>query len=202
MDHPADAHRHADWYSVLGLDTAAPTEQITAAVEKLARQANALALTAPERARQLRDQVRAIKQDLLSGPERRQLYDRQLAAASRPGPPGPAAGGLPFTHRVTPQPQGNRAAGLMARFTQFLQAGWTCSNCGYGALPNEKFCSKCGGKIQSGVGGQAGRAPADTAPSAASPAAGPAPKPAPCPACGSEIAPGDLFCTKCGKLRA
>jgi len=179
--HPPDAQRPADWYSVLGLDASATTEHIIAAVERLARQANALSLTAPDRARQLRDQVRAIKQDLLSGPEQRRQYDRQLATPQAP-PAGPAAGGHPAAFSQQPQ-----RGGLMARVTQFLQSGWTCATCGYGALPTDKFCPKCGGKIQPGI-----------APSAVSPEA----TPASCSACGNAIAPGDLFCTKCGTLRA
>jgi rubrerythrin len=120
------------WYSLLGVRPDATAEQITAAVERLTRQANALSVTAPDRARQIRDQARAIRQDLLAGAERRQWYDRQLAARAAPPP------------RKGMQ-QGQK---IMSRFTRFLQAGWTCAVCGYGALPADKFCPKCGNKIQ------------------------------------------------------
>jgi hypothetical protein len=77
-----------DWYEVLKLAPDAATEQIEAAVERLSRQATALAVTAPERSQRLRDQVRAIKRDLLSGPESRERYDtaRAAAAAEAAGP--------------------------------------------------------------------------------------------------------------------
>lgn len=238
MPHPGDAERSNDWYSVLGVDPAATTEQITAAVERLARQANALSVTAPERARQLRDQVRAIKQDLLSGAEQRERYDQQLARqgmdegtllppsqvpratpagrptgmpAGRPTPAmpagptgsllGPTTEGQPLspTGSSPPLPPGTRAPGLMSRVAQFLQTGWTCSNCGYGALPTDKFCPKCGSKIQSGVRGRpASHSHADEAPPSHAPEA----RPASCDKCGGRMAPGDAFCTRCGALRS
>ncbi|HXP20994.1 MAG TPA: hypothetical protein VN840_15230, partial [Streptosporangiaceae bacterium] len=74
-----------NWYSVLGLAPAATGEEITEAVERLTRQASALALTAPERSRQLREQARAIKRDLLSGEAERQRYDQELARRSQAG---------------------------------------------------------------------------------------------------------------------
>ncbi|HUZ56062.1 MAG TPA: zinc-ribbon domain-containing protein [Streptosporangiaceae bacterium] len=227
MPHPADPERPDDWYSVLGVDPVATTDQIAAAVERRARQANALAVTAPERARQLRDQVRAIKQDLLSGAEQRERYDQRLArqeanavpslppartpagypaetpagqpAPAPPSPHGPAAGGQPLPQAGSSPPPGAGARGLMSRVAQFLRTGWTCSNCGYGALPTDKFCPKCGSKIQPGLGG---RAAADSHPDMAPPSEAPAAQPAPCGKCGGMIAPGDAFCTRCGALRA
>jgi hypothetical protein len=78
-----------DWYAVLGLAASASTEEITAAVEKRSRQASAMANTAPERSQQLREQLRALKRDLLSGDDARERYDaaRRAAGAGAPGTP-------------------------------------------------------------------------------------------------------------------
>jgi hypothetical protein len=80
-----------DWYAYLNIATDAPTEQVGQAVERLSRQATALAVTAPERSQRLRDTVRSIKRDLLSGPEARTRYDAELnaAAATPEVPPSP-----------------------------------------------------------------------------------------------------------------
>jgi len=83
----------SDWYSVLRLSPAASADEIAVAVERLSRQASALAVTAPERSQQLREVTRAIKRDLLSGLEGRRRYDQSLrpgaAAAQAPAsPPG------------------------------------------------------------------------------------------------------------------
>jgi rubrerythrin len=188
MPHPAGADRPSNWYAVLGVDPAATTEQVTAAVERMARHANALSLTAPERARHLRDQVRAIKADLLSGTEQRERYDQHLGRQE--------ANAGTF---APPQPAGARAFGLMSRVTRFLQTGWTCSDCGYGALPTDKFCPKCGGKIQPGVPQRsAEQGHADEA----TPSHAPAAQPASCAKCGGRLASGDAFCTRCGALRS
>ena len=71
--------RQADWHAYLGLSPQAPEQQIAQAVERLSRQAAALAVTAPERSQRLRDTIRLIKRDLLSGQENRQRYDLGLA---------------------------------------------------------------------------------------------------------------------------
>ena len=82
-----------DWYAYLNMAPDAPTEQVERAVERLSRQATALAVTAPERSQRLRDTVRSIKRDLLSGPEARARYDaeREAAATSAQLPPSPSA---------------------------------------------------------------------------------------------------------------
>jgi len=171
IQHAADADRPASWYGVLGLNQDATSEQITAAIERMARQANALSITAPERARRLRDELRAIKQDLLSGAEQRQRYDQKLAEQT-----------------------GSRGSGLMARVTKFLQTGWTCSTCGYGALPTDKFCPKCGNRIEPGLSRlqasdtRAGQGPAPTVSA----------NPAICTNCGAGIVAGNAFCIRCG----
>jgi curved DNA-binding protein CbpA len=105
----------SDWYSVLGLSPAASADEIAVAVERLSRQASALAVTAPERSQQLREVTRAIKRDLLSGLEGRRRYDQSLrpgaAAAQAPaappgmlpaGPPAAPAAGPPAAHPVKP----------------------------------------------------------------------------------------------------
>lgn len=198
--HAGGAGRPGNWYALLVLSPDATAQQIAAAVERLARQANALAITAPERATALRDQIRAIKRDLLSGTEQRQRYDERLAqqegasaflapASAQAPSPEPAAG---------PQPREMRGAGLVSRVTQFLQTGWTCPDCGYGALPTDKFCPKCGGKIQPGV---PGRSSGETRAAGTSSAPAPAAEPATCARCGASMAPDNAFCIRCGAQR-
>jgi hypothetical protein len=122
-----------DWYAYLNLSADTPTEQVEQVVERLSRQAAALAVTAPERSQQLRDTVRAIKRDLLSGPDSRARYDAGLIAQAPAAQP-PAA-----------QPAGGERIG--ARIARFLRTGWTCSSCGKEALPSDKFCTRCGTPI-------------------------------------------------------
>jgi len=159
-----------DWYAALNLAASASTEQIAAAVERMSRQASALSVTAPERSRLLRDQIRAIKQDLLSGDDQRQRYDQQRAQAEAARAQGRNMGWSPALQRPAqgaawqaparqapawqapagqaPTGQaGAQFAGLVSRVAKFLQTGWTCATCGYGALPNDKFCHKCGSPI-------------------------------------------------------
>jgi len=76
-----------DWYAYLRLPPEATTEQIEQAVERLSRQAAALAVTAPERSQLLRETVRSIKRDLLSSPESRQRYDLARTAGTRQDAP-------------------------------------------------------------------------------------------------------------------
>jgi hypothetical protein len=98
-----------DWYAYLNIATDAPIEQVEQAVERLSRQATALAVTAPERSQRLRDTVRSIKRDLLSGPEARARYDAGRDAAATPTPvpisqlPPPAMP-APVTEAVPPPP--------------------------------------------------------------------------------------------------
>jgi len=88
-----------DWYAVLSLSADTSEAEIAAAVELLGRRAAALAVTAPDRSRELRDLARSIKQDLLSGPEARQRYDSGLAQPAA----GTAAAAIPAT-RPGPDP--------------------------------------------------------------------------------------------------
>ncbi len=235
---PSAGARPKDWYSLLGVAPEATTEQIVAAVERLGRQANALAVTAPERAQQLRDHARAIKHDLLSGEETRQRYDRGLAARAASGadspltgyspgqampppgypsmaptgpaapapaartpasPPGPAIQGAAMVPpRTSPQSPGSQVPGLMSRISKFLQTGWTCAGCGYGAQPTDKFCPKCGNRIESGLGGPLPRVSAAGQANEGPPGQVPEAEAARCDKCGSRVAPGDAFCMRCG----
>jgi hypothetical protein len=164
-----------DWYAFLNLPVDAASEEIERAVERLSRQASALAATAPERSQQLRDKVRAVKRDLLSGPESRARYDASRAeaaagaAAPAPQPPPPAA-----------WPGGQEP--VSSRIMRFLRTGWTCAACGKGALPADKFCTRCGSAItptrQDGQQVQAERAS--------------------CPNCGATLGTNDAFCARCG----
>jgi DNA-directed RNA polymerase subunit RPC12/RpoP len=118
--------RQEDWYAYLRLSPQAPEEQIAQAVERLSRQAAALAVTAPERSQRLRDTIRLIKRDLLSGQEHRQRYDLGLAPAF----------------------SGSGGEGVGSRIARFLRTGWTCAACGKEALPSDRFCTKCGAPIK------------------------------------------------------
>jgi hypothetical protein len=89
--HAFDPVKESDWYAVLGLGPQASAEEIGTVVERLSRQASALANTAPHRSQELREITRAIKRDLLSGTESRQRYDRSRPGSGVPaGPAGPA----------------------------------------------------------------------------------------------------------------
>ncbi|HEX4093738.1 MAG TPA: zinc ribbon domain-containing protein [Trebonia sp.] len=152
-----------DWYAYLDLATDAATEQIEQAVERLSRQATSLAVTAPERSQRLRDTIRTIKGDLLSGPEARARYDAGRAAAAAsppvvpppvvppPAAPPPAVTPPAVTPPGTPPPptRAPSAGGerMSSRIARFLRTGWTCGECGKEALPSEKFCTRCGTAI-------------------------------------------------------
>ncbi|MBV9823147.1 MAG: zinc ribbon domain-containing protein [Actinobacteria bacterium] len=193
-----------DWYAVLGLPTDASTEDISAAVEKRSRQASAMANTAPERSQQLREQVRAIKQDLLSGDGARARYD-----ATRPGA-APARPEVPAQHEDPAWPAGNPQPGQQpgggygqpgqprpdpvqagqgrrpGRFLAFLQSGWTCPACGESYLPGDKFCTQCNHQL--------------TADGTYVPVPPPA-NPNACYYCGTIAATTHRFCRNCGAGR-
>lgn len=193
----------SDWYSVLGLESLASTEEITTAVERMSRQASALANTAPHRSQQLREVVRAIKRDLLSGAEARQRYDQSLTQrgpvglAPPPPVPSPPPAVAPAFAPAYPAAAGPGAApagypvdaagtGLGARFKRFMQTSWTCPACGEGAMPNDRFCKACGTEIP---------------PPAASTPPAPAPAPSFCGSCGKRLDLQENFCTRCGTRR-
>lgn len=181
--------RHNDWYAYLGLPPEATAEDVQHGVERLSRQASALAATSPERSQQLRETIRAIKRDLLSGPDDRAAHEAARLPASAPAAPPPAAappgsfGAAPPASPVPPAPPVQSAAAML------------------------------------GPGSDAPPAPAPAAPPPAAPAGpGPLP-PSPyaqvgqaamarlarflrtgwtCPSCGKGGLPSDKFCTKCG----
>lgn len=194
-----------DWFEYLKLTPDAPVEQVEQAVERLSRQAAALAVTAPERSQQLRDTVRAIKRDLLSGPESRARYEAARAAgapAAPAGPPGPVPPAQPVPGAVPPPPGAPLwppvppgplppsppaspvLGGLEAfgsRVARFLRTGWTCSACGNEAMPSDKFCTKCGTAITPVRHGPA-------RPTAR----------AVCANCKAALGVNDAFCARCG----
>lgn len=179
-----------NWYAVLSLSTTASEAEIAAAVELLGRRAAALAVTSPERSRELRDLARSIKQDLLSGPEARQRYDRALAqqAATMVAtpPPGPQPAPQPMQqHGTGPATPPSRGFGI----GRFLRSGWVCSSCGTNAMPSDRFCMKCGTKIT---------APGPARPRAADQANAAEVR---CASCGAVLALGHGFCTGCGAMR-
>ncbi|MGH3149336.1 MAG: double zinc ribbon domain-containing protein [Streptosporangiaceae bacterium] len=184
----------SNWYAFLRLSPTAREDEIQSAVERLSRQASALAATAPERSQSLRETARAIKRDLLSGPESRRRYDACLplrlpshgrpAAAHLPPAPGPAP---PAPVPPEPVPYGFTGAG--SRLARFLRTGWTCPACGNGGVPSDKFCTKCGTPIQ------------PIRPEASGPEHAPRPRPA-CAACAYPLGPADAFCSRCGSRRA
>ncbi len=187
-----------NWYVFLRLSPAAREDEIQSAVERLSRQASALAVTAPERSQSLRETVRAIKRDLLSGPESRRRYDASHPQRL-PSPPRPAAGPLlpgpmpappgpmpapPAPVPPEPVPYGFQGPG--SRLARFLRTGWTCPACGNGGVPSDKFCTKCGTPIQL------------IQPEASGSQQAPRPRPA-CATCTYPLGPTDVFCSRCGR---
>lgn len=176
-----------NWYALLRLSPAATDEEIQGAVERLSRQASALAATAPARSQLLRETIRSIKRDLLSGPTDRRRYD-----ASHPQ--APAAPSMPtVAGPVPPEPVPHRPAhhgtgGPGSRLARFLRTGWTCPACGKGGVPSDKFCTKCGTPIHP--------LRADTS----EPERTSRPHPT-CAACANPLGPMDAFCSKCGSRR-
>jgi hypothetical protein len=162
-----------DWYAYLNLAADTPTEQVEQAVERLSRQAAALAVTAPERSQLLRDTVRAIKRDLLSGPDSRARYD-----ASRAQPP---VAQPPVAQPPVAQPSVAQHERIGSRIARFLRTGWTCSSCGKEALPSDKFCTRCGTPITPT------RHDGATLGTRAS-----------CGNCASALGANDAFCARCG----
>ena len=133
--------RQDDWHAYLGLSPQAPEEQIAQAVERLSRQAAVLAVTAPERSQRLRDTIRLIKRDLLSGQENRQRYDLGLAGWTCAACGKEALPGDRFCTKCgTPiKPVQPEAAPPRARPA--------CVNCGSALTANDVFCSRCGTRV-------------------------------------------------------
>jgi Double zinc ribbon len=189
-----DVMANNNWYAFLRLSPEATDEEIHSAVERLSRQAAALAATAPERSQSLRETIRSIKRDLLSGPENRQRYDalqsQRLAPPSVPALTRP----VPPTSRpeasipVPSEPVPYAVQGPGSRLARFLRTGWTCPACGKGGVPSDKFCTKCGTPIQPIRPGSA--------------ATGGTSRPrVTCATCANPLGPTDAFCAKCGSRR-
>jgi Double zinc ribbon len=182
-----------DWYAYLRLAPGATAEELQRAVERISGQANALAATAPERSQLMRENIRAIKHDLLSGPEQRRHYDEQRVRSIQPAVPPPAAPisahPLASPPPALPAPAsgglGNQSA--RSRLARFLRTGWTCPACGKGTVPSDKFCTKCGTTI--------GPILSDSAETRA-PSAQPT-----CVRCANLMGFSDVFCSRCGHHR-
>jgi hypothetical protein len=184
---PPTAHPGADWYAVLGVDAGAADADIAAAAERLSRQASALANAAPDRSQQLRDTVRSIRSDLLSGPAARARYDDRLAAsrsvADQAPPPAPGTAPLGSYPPPAAPPPG---------------ATWPGA-----ATPGPGGPAPAAGQV-----GPAGPAAPGQPNVVDSVVAGIAPIASrfrrflqsgwTCPGCGAEGGPGDKFCSKCG----
>lgn len=183
------------WYTYLRLSPEVTTAEIEGAVERLSRQASALAATAPERSQSLRETIRAIKRDLLSGPENRRHYDERRRQRARPARPAaapmlgaPSAAAAPGASAAFVPPGTMRAGqGTASRLARFLRTGWTCPSCGRGAVPSDKFCTKCGTPIR----------PVQPETSAEQER----PSRPLCRKCANLLGPSDVFCSKCGTQR-
>lgn len=188
-----------DWYSVLQVAPDATTDEIAQAVEKRSRQAAALANTSPERSQQLREQVRAIKRDLLSGDEARARYDGSRPAAPAPPSTEPQPDALarswpaavePGHQQTTAQPgwEGHAAAApRKSRFRQFMQSGWTCWHCGESAMPADRYCTQCQAQLTHDLSWTPVTVPVTNANM--------------CPYCGTTAALTHRFCRNCGAAR-
>jgi hypothetical protein len=191
-----------NWYEILGVPTDAPSSDVTSAVERLSRQASALANVSPDRSQQLRDLVRSIRQDLVSGQEARDQYDHALAKSIAPPPPvastmaqgevqrpefGQQASPVwaysppnPVPGTTAPAPVSDFVSEtvmpLVGRFRRFLQSGWTCQSCGAEATPADRFCTKCGATIAKAPQRVFRR----------------------CVSCAVQISSGERFCAHCG----
>ncbi len=167
-----------DWYAFLRLSPEATTEQIEQAVERLSRQAAALAATAPERSQLLRETVRSIKRDLLSGPENRERYDASRAAAVQqaasaapaPQPPPPPPSFTPSAS-VTPGPPAEPQAAAPWPAYQGQQSAAPIPVSPAPAFSGESVSSRISRFLRTGWT---------------------------CSSCGKDALPSDKFCTKCG----
>ena len=183
-----------DWYAVLGLSPNAELKDIDAAIEQKSRQASAIANTSPDRSQQIRDMIRAIRADLLSGAEKRQEYNERRTRSRQPVTPPPPpptirsvepmqrpasaapAGSSPAPLAATANAAASEVGRMASRFRQFLQTGWTCPSCHAEGMPEDKFCKKCGATMKT-----------ETVKSTTQ-----------CPKCSAEIGANNKFCSRCG----
>ncbi len=194
----------SDWYALLKLRPDATTEEIAAVVEKRSRQASAMANTHPERSQQLREQVRAIKRDLLSGPEARAAYDAarmtpppastelaptQVAPPDQYGaqPGGYASPPATYPPEWVPQPSAAPPARGGNRFLRFMQSGYTCTHCGESYLPGAQYCTQCCARLVPNPSYVPVTVPVTNANA--------------CPYCGTVAATTHRFCRNCGASR-
>jgi hypothetical protein len=221
--HSAAPGKEPDWYAVLGVGPAASAGEIAAAVERLSRQASALANTAPHRSQELRETTRAIKRDLLSGPEARQRYDLSRAGPG-PSPPPPAAPSAKAAEDRTATAAVGPPVKAAENWTATAAANWTATaaagppdappadrvmNAGGGLgarimrfMQTGWTCPACGqGAMPNdrfcttcGAEIRPAAAPAARAPAAPAPAGT-------CAACGNALITGHDFCTRCGERR-
>jgi hypothetical protein len=193
-----------DWYAYLNIATDAPTEQIEQAVERLSRQATALAVTAPERSQRLRDTIRAIKRDLLSGPEARGRYDADRAAAAEsPQVPSPASATIPPPPTAVPPapayapppvaPTSPTAGGPYADGpTDGPNVGGPAAGPGGGPAGGPGSARLAGGGWPGGGPGGGERISARLVRFLRTGWT--------CAECGKEALPSDKFCTRCGTV--
>jgi len=169
-----------DWYRLLGIPRLATAEEIAEAVERLSRQSSALANTAPERSQHLRENVRAIRRDLLSGDLARKAYDDALAPIQPEMPSEQVEDAL--QNGMPPQGMGNvnvpRILDIGGRILEFFTTSGTCPRCGERGSANAKFCARCGFVLRSGGSSAASLV---------------------CQSCGTVVKPIDHFCGRCGK---
>jgi hypothetical protein len=150
-----------NWYEVLGIAMGATDTVVDEAIERMSRQASALANTAPDRSQQMRDTLRAIKRDLRSDAEARFRYDEKLSEAkqvadSRERPAHSAhESTVGFEDSNAPEIPSivdaviSNIAPMATRFRRFLQSGWKCPSCGADGGPGDRFCMKCGAGMKS-----------------------------------------------------
>ncbi len=91
-----------------------------------------------------------------------------------------------------PEAAASRAGRTMARLTHFLRTAWTCPACGHGALPADRFCQKCGGRVPP---------PRWSGAEEGAHSRSPISPPVLCVGCGSRITAGNMYCTQCGTRR-
>src|SRR5436305_1758391 len=93
-------------YQLLGLPPVSPDHEIRQALDRKEREARALAHTSPAQSRQLWEQIRQVRHDLLTDPKRRGEYDTAVLVAV-PAPDRPTSAPLitaPSVPRAQPAP--------------------------------------------------------------------------------------------------
>ena len=210
--------KHNNWYAYLGLSPDATTEEIQSGVERLSRQASALAATSPERSQLLRETIRAIKRDLLSGPEDR-AADKAARArptdavrpapAARPrlpfdvtlGPTPPQSAPIPSAPAPIPSGPASAPSGPASAPTgsaAYPPAGQTVGTRLARFLRTGWTCPACG---KGGVPSDKFCTRCGTPIQAVRPDGGPGPDRAPrptCAACANPLGPTEAFCSRCG----